>query len=55
MTTTSPHGILIVEDERIVAKDLQHTLNAMGYDAFAIAASADDALRHAGEPDPPWC
>ena len=52
MTTTSPHGILIVEDERIVAKDLQHTLNAMGYDAFAIAASADDALRHAGERRP---
>src|SRR5205823_10505238 len=36
-----------VEDERIVAKDLQHTLVAMGYDAFAIASSADEALSHA--------
>ncbi|MEO7731913.1 MAG: response regulator [Kofleriaceae bacterium] len=41
------HGVLIVEDERIVAKDLQETLVAMGYDAFAIASSADEALRHA--------
>src|SRR2546426_11288761 len=28
-------SILIVEDERIVAKDLQETLVNMGYDAFA--------------------
>jgi PAS domain S-box-containing protein len=41
------HSVLIVEDERIVAKDLQHTLAAMGYDAFAIASSADEALSHA--------
>jgi PAS domain S-box-containing protein len=37
-------SILIVEDERIVAKDLQQTLNEMGYDAFAVAASAEEAL-----------
>jgi PAS domain S-box-containing protein len=41
------HSVLIVEDERIVAKDLQHTLAAMGYDAFAIASSADEAMSHA--------
>ncbi|HEV7553935.1 MAG TPA: response regulator, partial [Kofleriaceae bacterium] len=42
-------SVLIVEDERIVAKDLQQTLNGMGYDAFAIASSADEALRRASE------
>lgn len=40
---------MIVEDERIVARDLQQTLETMGYDAFAVAASADEALRHASE------
>jgi CheY-like chemotaxis protein len=43
------HAVLIVEDEAIVAMDLQQTLAGMGYDAFAIAASADEALRHAAE------
>jgi PAS domain S-box-containing protein len=38
-------SVLIVEDERIVAKDLQQTLIDMGYDAFAIAASADEAVK----------
>jgi signal transduction histidine kinase len=37
-------AILIVEDERIVAKDLQQALTDMGYDAFAIAASAEEAV-----------
>lgn len=40
-------AILIVEDERIVAKDLQETLAEMGYNPFAIAVSADDALERA--------
>lgn len=40
-------GVLIVEDERIVAMDLQQTLVRMGYDAFAIASSADEAMRQA--------
>lgn len=43
------HSILIVEDERIVAKDLQQTLAGMGYDAFAIASSAEEALSRASE------
>jgi two-component system, cell cycle sensor histidine kinase and response regulator CckA len=46
------HAVLIVEDERIVAKDLQQTLTEMGYDAFAIASSADEALRRASEKCP---
>lgn len=36
--------VLIVEDERIVASDLQGSLNEMGYDAFAIASSAEETL-----------
>ena len=46
MTKTS---ILIVEDERIVAKDLQETLQELGYDAFAIARSSEEALQVATE------
>lgn len=37
-------SILIVEDERIVASDLQQTLQDMGYDAFAVASSAEEAV-----------
>ena len=42
-------SILIVEDEAIVAMDLQETLADMGYDPIAIAASADEALSRATE------
>jgi PAS domain S-box-containing protein len=42
-------SILIVEDEPIVAKDLQQTLREMNYDAFAIAPSADEAIKRATE------
>ena len=45
-------SVLIVEDERIVAIDLQQTLSRMGYDAFAIASSADEAMRRASERRP---
>jgi DNA-binding NarL/FixJ family response regulator len=44
--------VLIVEDERIVAKDLQETLAGMGYDAFAIASSADEAVSEASKRRP---
>lgn len=37
-------AILIVEDERIFAKDLQRSLADMGYDPFAIASSAEEAV-----------
>jgi PAS domain S-box-containing protein len=36
--------VLIVEDERLVAEDLQQSLCEMGYDAFAIASSAEEAI-----------
>jgi two-component system, cell cycle sensor histidine kinase and response regulator CckA len=37
-------SILIVEDERIVAMDIQQTLNDLGYDAASVASSADEAM-----------
>jgi PAS domain S-box-containing protein len=46
------HSVLIVEDERIVAKDLQQTLQGLGYDAFAIASSAEEAIARATERRP---
>jgi AmiR/NasT family two-component response regulator len=42
-------AILIVDDELILAKDLQQTLTDFGYDAFAIATSAAEAVRIADE------
>ena len=41
--------ILVVEDENIVAMDLQQRLNDMGYSVPALAASSQDALRKAAE------
>jgi two-component system cell cycle sensor histidine kinase/response regulator CckA len=41
--------ILVVEDERVVAKDLQRTLANMGYFVPATAASGDEALRLVAE------
>jgi diguanylate cyclase (GGDEF)-like protein len=54
LTMHSAHfrPILIVEDERIVAADLQNTLNEMGYDAYAVASSGADALSRAIERPP---
>jgi PAS domain S-box-containing protein len=40
--------VLLVEDERIVAKDLERTLKALGYDVTASVASATAAI-HAAE------
>jgi PAS domain S-box-containing protein len=45
-------SVLIVEDESIVAHDVQQTLNGQGYDAFAVAASAEEALARAAERRP---
>jgi diguanylate cyclase (GGDEF)-like protein len=44
--------VLIVEDEAIVAADLQYSVNALGYDAYATAASAQDALEKARQITP---
>ena len=45
-------SVLVVEDEQIVALDLQQTLHGLGYDAFAIAATAEDAIARASERRP---
>ena len=37
--------ILVVEDESIIAKDLQITLQKLGYDVPAIAVSGEEALK----------
>jgi len=52
MNERVPARILIVEDEQIVASDLQQSLIHMGYDAFAIAASAQEAVAYASETCP---
>src|SRR5688572_2692269 len=44
-----PKTILVVEDERLVAKDLQRSLTNLGYQVPATAASADDAIRLASD------
>lgn len=36
--------MLIVEDERVVAKDLELTLESMGYEVIGSAATRDEAL-----------
>ena len=37
--------ILVVEDERIVAEDIRESLERMGYEVVAVAASGEEALR----------
>ncbi|HEV2381100.1 MAG TPA: response regulator [Terriglobia bacterium] len=44
--------ILVVEDEGIVAMDLQQRLSGMGYSVSAVAASREEALRKAAEMRP---
>ena len=41
-------GILIVEDESIVALDLRMRLRNLGYDVTAIVASGEEAILQAG-------
>src|SRR6266545_3318443 len=47
---TSPaNGILVVEDEKIVAKDIQRTLSGLGYSVVGIASSGEEAVRKSAE------
>ncbi len=41
---TDRYKVLIVEDERVVAKDLALTIESMGYEVTGSAASRDEAL-----------
>ena len=40
----SQTGILIVEDENIVAKDIQQSLRKLGYEVLGICATGEDAM-----------
>ena len=42
-------NILIVEDEGIIARDVKHTLEELGYSVPAIAFSGEEAIKKAGE------
>ena len=44
--------ILIVEDERIVAKDIQSTLQNLGYEILAMVSSGEEAVSRAAEMRP---
>ncbi len=37
--------ILIVEDENIIAMDIQYTLRKMGHDVFAIVSSGEESIK----------
>jgi PAS domain S-box-containing protein len=45
MRTEQSAKILIVEDENIVAKDIQNTLKSLGYLVAGLAASGEDAIQ----------
>jgi len=49
MLTRTPISVLIVEDEAIIAQNIQELLFSLDYDAFAIASSSHEALARASE------
>ena len=44
--------ILVVEDEGIIAKDIESTLNRSGYSVIAVASSGEEAIKKAMETHP---
>ncbi len=48
----APVRILIVEDEKLVADDLQETLQGLGYEVSASVASGEEALAKVAETSP---
>ena len=48
----SKTNILIVEDESIVAKDIQHSLKKLGYTVVGMCSTGEDAIRTAEEVKP---
>ncbi len=51
-TARNPVGVLIVEDESIIATDIEERLENLGYRALAIAESGEEAVRLAFEHQP---
>ena len=45
-------GILVVEDENIVAKDIQQSLKKLGYEVLGVCATGDDAMEKAEQTKP---
>jgi PAS domain S-box-containing protein len=52
MASNPATKILVVEDENIVAKDIQNTLKALGYTVTAVVASGEEAIQKAEETQP---
>lgn len=52
VTTMNAANILIVEDEPVVAKDIQLSLQRLGYQVPATATSGEEAIRKARESQP---
>lgn len=48
----SKTNILIVEDESIVAKDIQHSLKKLGYTVVGMCSNGEDAIKTAEEMTP---
>jgi two-component system cell cycle sensor histidine kinase/response regulator CckA len=44
--------VLVVEDERIVAKDIQNTLKNLGYEVVAISSTGEDAIEKSKDQRP---
>jgi CheY-like chemotaxis protein len=52
MLTDNSARVLIVEDERIVARDLERRLRRLGYTVIALVTSGSEALQQAFEQQP---
>lgn len=50
--TMSRAKILVVEDERITAKNIQNRLKKLGYDVPAVAYSGEEAIKETAETHP---
>ena len=48
----SKTNVLVVEDESIVAKDIQQSLKKLGYNVLAICSTGEDAIKKAEELKP---
>lgn len=48
----SKTNILIVEDESIVAKDIQNSLKKLGYEVVGVCATGEDAIKNTEELKP---
>ncbi len=44
--------VLIVEDEKIIAKDIEATIRRLGHDPVGVVSTAEDAVKKAGELKP---